>query len=675
AATPCPVGATALRLTAPSEDYLTSSYSLPHNAHCYRNYNNDDNKILCFADTKNIWVGDEGLGIAVVQTSAETGLSSLLHLSHEVTSPLETDPIEDELERAWPPFNSSVDIQRENRRSCGLFVSVRGDVAGELELDNTDLSQPLYHMYMLQDCFGCTDWQVFREASESEGELVLEDYTSAVIGYIRIQGACGGELTASQTIKPEMHNVQKDPSPPQALNKFYSRFEDPDTHPLHKTHPSTRRSTPQCDTSRSKEDPFNVSLTQAAVPTCLKTTIIPVPMSSTVTGRTDPQMTSSVVHTALTHLEQKDSYVRMLFVDFTTGTGYLGVHLSNNLTWSNNTSSLVRKAHQRLYFLRRLRRAGLGSSVLTSFYRCMVKSVLCSSINVWHGSCSAADRKALQRVVKAAQRSVGVSLPTTTDIYTSRCRKRATCIMKDPTHPAHSLFVPLPSGRRLREEEVSAADKMMTHDCAAMHSSNHIIKFADDTTVVGLMSKNDESAYREEVQRLTDWCRTNNLSLNVDKTKEMVVDFRRTRRDHSPLHIDGSTVEIVKSTKFLGVHLAEDLTWSLNTSTITKKAQQRLYLLRRLRKAHLPPPILTTFYRGTIESILSSCITAWFGNCTASDRKSLQRIVRTAEKIIGVSLPTIMDIYTTHCIRKTTSIVDDHTHPSHTLFTLLPSEK
>ncbi|KAI4897107.1 hypothetical protein NFI96_001357 [Prochilodus magdalenae] len=48
------------------------------------------------------------------------------------------------------------------------------------------------------------------------------------------------------------------------------------------------------------------------------------------------------------------------------------------------------------------------------------------------------------------ERSVGVSLPTTTDIYTSRCRKKATWIMKDPTHPAHSLFVPLPSGRRLR---------------------------------------------------------------------------------------------------------------------------------------------------------------------------------------------------------------------------------
>ncbi|KAI5085906.1 gastrula zinc finger protein XlCGF28.1-like, partial [Silurus meridionalis] len=103
---------------------------------------------------------------------------------------------------------------------------------------------------------------------------------------------------------------------------------------------------------------------------------------------------------------------------------------------------------------------------------------------------------------------------------------------------------------------------------------------------------------------------------------------------------------IVKSTKFLGVHLKDNLTWSLNTSSITKKAQQHLYFLRRLRKAHLPPPILTMFYKRTIESILSSCIPAWFGNCTVSDHKTLQRIVRTAEKIIRVSFPTIIHIYT-----------------------------
>ncbi|KAK3533137.1 hypothetical protein QTP70_008809 [Hemibagrus guttatus] len=189
-----------------------------------------------------------------------------------------------------------------------------------------------------------------------------------------------------------------------------------------------------------------------------------------------------------------------------------------------------------------------------------------------------------------------------------------------------------------------------------------------------LISKNDESAYREEV-RLTAWCKANNLPLNVEKTKEMVVDLRRAQSGHSPLNIDGSNVEIVKSTKFLSVHLAEDLIWSLNTSSITKKAQQQLYFLQRLRKAHIPPPILTTFYRGTIESILSSCITAWFVNCTVSDHKTLQRIVRTAEKIFGVSSPSITDIYSTRCICKANSIVDNPTHPLHTLFTLLPSGK
>ncbi|KAK3530964.1 hypothetical protein QTP70_007265 [Hemibagrus guttatus] len=197
---------------------------------------------------------------------------------------------------------------------------------------------------------------------------------------------------------------------------------------------------------------------------------------------------------------------------------------------------------------------------------------------------------------------------------------------------------------------------LLTH--RLLHSSNRIVKFANDMTVAGLISKNDESAYREQVQCLTAWCKANSLSLNFDKTKEMVVDFRRAQSDHSLLFIDGSPVEIIKSTKFLGLHLTEDLTWSLNTTSISKKAQQRLYFLQILRKAHLPPPILTMFYRGTIESVLSNYPMQW--------------IVRTAEKIIGLSLPSITDMYTTRCIRKANSIVDDPTHPSHTLFTLLP---
>ena len=84
---------------------------------------------------------------------------------------------------------------------------------------------------------------------------------------------------------------------------------------------------------------------------------------------------------------------------------------------------------------------------------------------------------------------------------------------------------------------------------------------------------------------------------------------------------------------------------------------------------------MLSFYRGATESILSSCIRLWFGSCTAADRKSLQRIVNSAQRIIGASLPSLQDIYNTRLTRKALSIVGDPTHPSNCLFTLLPSAR
>ncbi len=92
---------------------------------------------------------------------------------------------------------------------------------------------------------------------------------------------------------------------------------------------------------------------------------------------------------------------------------------------------------------------------------------------------------------------------------------------------------------------------LYTHDCTATHSSNVIVKFADDTTVIGLITDNNETAYREEVSTLTKWCQENHLSLNIDKTKELVVDFRRQSRVHTPISSDKTPVEQVSSFKFL----------------------------------------------------------------------------------------------------------------------------
>ncbi len=65
-----------------------------------------------------------------------------------------------------------------------------------------------------------------------------------------------------------------------------------------------------------------------------------------------------------------------------------------------------------------------------------------------------------------------------------------------------------------------------THDCVATHPNNVLMKLADDTTVIGLITNNDETTYRTEVSELVTWCEAKNLTLNTSKAKEMVVDMR-----------------------------------------------------------------------------------------------------------------------------------------------------
>ncbi len=132
----------------------------------------------------------------------------------------------------------------------------------------------------------------------------------------------------------------------------------------------------------------------------------------------------------------------------------------------------------------------------------------------------------------------------------------------------------------------------------------------------------------------------------MSKTKELIVDIRkRQQRPYTPLKISGTPVERVSSFKYLGVNISEDLTWTTHIQTQVNKARQRLYHLRQLRKFRVSPTILKTFYSGTIESILTQCISVWYGNSSSQDCKALQRVVRLAERISVSALPSLQDIY------------------------------
>ncbi len=226
-------------------------------------------------------------------------------------------------------------------------------------------------------------------------------------------------------------------------------------------------------------DIFNLSLSLSVVPLCFKkSTIVPIPKKNKITclndwrpvaltpifskcfeeiirdyfcsvlpasldplqfayrsNRSTEDAIAFTLHTALSHLENKNAYVRMLFVDY--------ISAFNTIV----PATVVAK----------LQTLGLNRS-------------LCSWI---------------------------------LDFLTGR--SQVVRMGNNTSSPQGCVLSPL-------------LYSLYTHDCAATHSSNVIVKFADDTMVISPITDNDETAYRAEVSTLTKWCQENHLSLNIDKT-------------------------------------------------------------------------------------------------------------------------------------------------------------
>lgn len=86
--------------------------------------------------------------------------------------------------------------------------------------------------------------------------------------------------------------------------------------------------------------------------------------------------------------------------------------------------------------------------------------------------------------------------------------------------------------------------------------------------------------------------------------------------------------------------MSDDLTWPHNTISLTKKAQKQGHFFFNACAPTYPPQ-----FTEVIESVLASLLNVWYGNYSALDCKTLQRVVKTVENILRVSLPLIQVIY------------------------------
>ena len=216
---------------------------------------------------------------------------------------------------------------------------------------------------------------------------------------------------------------------------------------------------------------------------------------------------------------------------------------------------------------------------------------------------------------------------------------------------------------------------LYTNDCKSKCEMCPIFKYADDTAIVGKIGNGDESIYREVVKEFVDWCDDNHLCLNVAKTKEIIVDFSKSKtKVHDPVFIKGEPIEIVPKYKYLGVMINDKLSGSDNVQYIYKKCLRRVHYLRIMKNVNVSKTIISLFYKSVIESVLLYCIVCFYGNGTKKDASKLNKIVRTAKRM-GADAVSLENLHRRSSYKLAQKILRSKSHPLNRAYQFLRSGK
>ena len=100
------------------------------------------------------------------------------------------------------------------------------------------------------------------------------------------------------------------------------------------------------------------------------------------------------------------------------------------------------------------------------------------------------------------------------------------------------------------------------------------------------------------------------------------------------LTLDNNDIEVVDEVRLLGLIIRSDLKWQANTEHMVKKANKRLWIIRRLKFLGAQDCDLLDVYMKQIRSVLELAVPAWHGAVTLSDQLDIERVQKSAAHII-----------------------------------------
>ena len=164
--------------------------------------------------------------------------------------------------------------------------------------------------------------------------------------------------------------------------------------------------------------------------------------------------------------------------------------------------------------------------------------------------------------------------------------------------------------------------------------------YADDTHIT-FASNNTQSintVLNEDLARVEKWLTANKLTLNASKTEFMLIGSRqRLSTFHNPpsLIIDGAPITQVTSTKSLGVHIDQTLSWNVHVETLCKKIASGIGALKRVR-SFVPHDTLRSIFMSLVQPHFDYCDSVW-GCCGKTLASKLTKLQNRAARILTYS--------------------------------------
>jgi hypothetical protein len=214
-----------------------------------------------------------------------------------------------------------------------------------------------------------------------------------------------------------------------------------------------------------------------------------------------------------------------------------------------------------------------------------------------------------------------------------------------------------------------------TDELRGTPGKTYIIKYADDSAIVSLISDEDESDYKKCIEYVTQWCKDKFLVLNTAKTKEIIFSNCRDSRSRNPIIVNGSEIEQVNQFKYLGVMLDSKITFQAHVNSIYRKMNQKMYFIRRLNQHKLSNKMKKMAFDAFVQPHLLYGSCAFISVLQEKDKRILMRNHKQAERFGIAKRKDAQEIMNRKMRRMAMKMISNEQHPLHSCFQMLPNGK